>query len=75
MDIGVQNGGLIDFFSAEDTFRLIAEAGFKSVDWNINRAWDKNEIRAKKLKHCIFEDSVEEIETYYKEEIESQKIK
>ncbi len=73
MEVGVQNGGLIDNWSVEDTYRMIAEAGFKSVDWNINRAWDKNMVRAKKLEHCIFEDSLEEIEAYYKEEIDAMR--
>lgn len=73
MEIGVQNGGLIRCWGPEETYRLIAEAGFKTVDWNIDHAWDKTKIRARQLEHCIFEDSLEEIEAYYKEELDAMK--
>lgn len=73
MEIGVQNGGLIGFWGAENTYRMIAEAGFKSVDWNINTAWNRKAIAEKRIEHCVYDDSLEEIEAYFREQLDAMK--
>ena len=67
--ICVQTGGIIRFWGYEEGYRLIKEAGFDAVDWNINSEWNGTEIKQKILSHCIFEDPLEEIEAHFAEEL------
>lgn len=71
MDISVQTGGLFPDWGLEpeEAYRMIRQAGFDGVDWNLNQAWDTMEVRKKILKHCIFEDSLEEIQAHFAREL------
>lgn len=71
MNISVQSGGLIRFWGYEKGYKMIREAGFDGIDWNIDGAWSGAEVKKKILKHCIFEDSLEEIQAHYKEELDA----
>ncbi len=70
MLISVQSGGIISRYKDKETgYRLIREAGFKALDWNMDRAWDSEKLQKKQLDHCIFEDSLEEIQNHYAAEL------
>lgn len=74
MQISVQTGGVIPFWGFEEGYRMIKEAGFDGIDWNIDNVWDRDDLKAQlennQLKHCIFEDSLEDIMAYYQEELD-----
>ncbi len=71
MYISVQSGGVIpECEDMEKGYRMIREAGFEALDWNLDHAWDSAKIRRKELEHCIFEDSLEEIQAHYAGELE-----
>ncbi len=70
MKISIQTGGLVNYRGLEEGYRLIREAGFEAIDWNIDSAWDSSQFKKKQLPHCIFEDSLEDIHSYYREELE-----
>lgn len=71
MDISVQTGGLIPNWGLEpeEAYGMIRNAGFDGIDWNLNQAWETMEVRKKILKHCIFEDSLEEIQAHFAREL------
>ncbi len=70
MKISVQTGGIVpDCGDMEKGYRWIREAGFQALDWNIDKAWNSAKVAKKQLEHCIFEDSLEEIQNYYAEEL------
>ncbi|MBQ8310434.1 MAG: sugar phosphate isomerase/epimerase [Clostridia bacterium] len=73
MKICVQSQDLIDQFGFEDGYRMIREAGFEGIDWNIDHAWRFGELlKAERLENlCIFEQSQEDILAYYREELEA----
>ena len=69
MDISVQNGGLTNFVGYEEGYRLIREAGFDGIDWNIDMEWKNKEINQRILSECIFTRSQEEIMAHFQEEL------
>ncbi|MCI8623967.1 MAG: sugar phosphate isomerase/epimerase [Provencibacterium sp.] len=71
MLICVQTGGVSDELGFERGCGLLRESGFEGIDWNINRAWDQEELRAGKLSGCIFEKPLPEILAYYREDLEA----
>lgn len=73
MDISVQTGAVVPQWGAEKGYRMIREAGFDGIDWGLDEAWNRSEIQKKKITHCIFEDSMESILAYYREELEEIK--
>ena len=46
MRLCVQNGGLFERCSIEETYRIISRAGFDSVDYNMDNALTASEIRS-----------------------------
>ncbi len=69
MYISVQTGGITDN-DPEKGYRLIREAGFDGIDWNLDHAWNNAKVKNRQLEHCIFEDSLEEIQAHYAQELE-----
>ncbi|MCI8887080.1 MAG: sugar phosphate isomerase/epimerase [Hungatella sp.] len=69
MDISVQTGGIVSRWGPRDGCRLIREAGFDGIDWGIDEAWDRSQVQKGNLGHCVFQDSLEEIQAYYREEL------
>ena len=63
MKLSIQSQNLVDTFGAKQAYSLIREAGFEAIDWNIDTAWDFDEVKkSKELKNlCIFEKSLDEI--------------
>lgn len=71
MKIGVQSQNLVDEYGKEKAYRMIREAGFESIDWNIDHAWSFGNVCKSKTFEglCIFEKSLPEIMDYYADEI------
>lgn len=67
MDISIQTGSIVNQYGVEKGYRMIAEAGFTAVDWNIDV-----ELTGAKLSKattlsdlCIFEKPLEEMLKYF----------
>ena len=67
MKISIQSETLVKYYGMEDAYGMIGEAGFEALDWNIDTAWNFDEVKAsEKLENlCIFEKSLEEIQEHY----------
>ncbi|MBR2353580.1 MAG: sugar phosphate isomerase/epimerase [Clostridia bacterium] len=72
MKLSVQNGNLNAQFGHEQAYRMIREAGFDAIDWNLDHALTKAMLAsATELRNlCIFEKELPEIHAYYAEELE-----
>lgn len=75
MKISIQTGDLTTQYGIENGYRMIAEAGFEAVDWNLDHALSFSEVKAaEKLEELsIFEKSMDEILAYYDEELSAMK--
>ncbi|MBQ9805732.1 MAG: sugar phosphate isomerase/epimerase [Clostridia bacterium] len=71
MKISVQSQRLTGQYGIREAYRMIREAGFEAIDWNIDTEWSFKEVTAaEKLEGlCIFERSQEEIDAYFAEEL------
>ena len=71
MKISTQTYNLVGEYGIRDAYRMIREAGFEAIDWNIDTALDFDQmLAAEKLEGlCIFERSQEEIDAYFAEEL------
>ena len=74
MDISVQSGTIVYDVGFEKGYKLIRDAGFTAIDWNIDNALTgarlKEAAATNSLKDiCIFERSLDEVLEYYAEEL------
>lgn len=71
MKICIQSQRLVSQYGAEDAYRMIREAGFEGIDWNIDTEWNFSAVKAaERLEDlCIFEKSQEEIDAHFAEEL------
>lgn len=71
MKISIQSQRLTGQYGIEKAYRMIREAGFEAVDWNIDTEWKFDEVKtAEKLENlCIFEKSQDELDTYFAAEL------
>lgn len=71
MKISIQSETLVKYYGMEDAYGMIREAGFEAIDWNIDTAWDFEQVKkAERLEGlCIFEKSQEEIAAHFAEEL------
>ncbi len=71
MKLSVQSGNVVDELGYEEGYRLIAEAGFEAIDWNLDHSWTYSKLqKAAELKDlCIFEKELPEILAHYEEEL------
>ncbi len=71
MKIAIQNGNLPFDFGEEKTYRMIREAGFEAIDWNVDHALKGKVLgAATELKDlCIFEKELPEVLAHYAEEL------
>ncbi len=71
MKISVQSQNLVREFGAESAYRMMREAGFEAVDWNIDHGWKFSEVlKAPGLEGLsIFEKPIDDILEYYSEEL------
>lgn len=72
MELSIQSQNLVDDYGTELAYKMIKEAGFAAIDWNIDHAWSYARVKsAEKLEGlCIFEKSLSEILDYYAEELD-----
>ena len=70
MLLTIQTGDVVDELGFEAGYKVLREAGFEALDWNIDHAWNQAKIRKGELSGCVFEKSPEEVLAYYAEEIE-----
>ena len=74
LKISVQDGGIIGFFGVEKGYKMIAEAGFEGIDWNINNDAPGSHIRNGTIHgNTIFEKPLDEVLAYYKPRIDAIK--
>lgn len=73
MRICIQSQDLVDNYGFADAYRMIREAGFTGIDWNLDHAWDFKKVeKAPELRGlCVFEKSLPEIMEYYREELDA----
>ncbi len=70
MNVGIQTGGLIKHVGIKEGYSMIAEAGFTSIDWNINGAMLSTTIRdGSCVGNALFERPLDEVEAYFAEEL------
>ncbi len=74
MVLSVQTGGIIERFGVERTYKLIADAGFTAVDWNIDHAWAHRGAEFDEngnFTGCIFDHPMEQILAFYRSELDA----
>ena len=71
MDICVQTGDVVVDFGFEKGYKMIREAGFEAVDWNIDHALSRATLtNATELQNiCIFEKPLSEVLAYYEPQL------
>lgn len=71
MDICVQSGTVVYEFGFEKGYKMIRDAGFDAIDWNIDNELSRSTLeRASELKNlCIFEKPLEEVLAYYEPQL------
>ena len=71
MKLSIQSQKLTGQYGIEAAYRMIREAGFEAIDWNLDTEWKISEVKtAKKLENlCIFEKSQDEIDAYFAVEL------
>ena len=70
MELCVQSGTIVYDFGFEAGYKMIREAGFTAIDWNIDTALNRAGLKSKPLKDlCIFEKTLDEVLEYYAEEL------
>lgn len=70
MEICIQSEKTHLDLGAKAGYRMIKEAGFTGIDWNIDRALDRKALKDLSLGYsCIFEKSLDEVLAFYDEEL------
>ncbi len=72
MKISVQTGNVVDRHGFEKGYKMLKDAGFEAIDWNLDHAWDCGPIYngGYQKGNCIFEKDLQEVIEHYKEELE-----
>ena len=73
MHISGQTGNIVVDFGYELGAKMIREAGFTAVDWNIDHALPQKKLKeATELKNiCVFEKPLDEVLAYYEYQIKA----
>ncbi len=70
MYISVQSGGIVpEWNDMEAGYRMIREAGFDGIDWNLDHAWDRVQVKKGQMGYCIFQEPLEKVHEYYAQEL------
>ena len=71
MKISIQTESLVSDFGKREAYKMIKEAGFEAIDWNINTTWSYPELlSAKELRGLsVFEKTLPEVLNHYDEEL------
>lgn len=60
MKISVQSGTVVYDYGFSKGYRMLREAGFEAIDWNIDNLWEARRIRSGDLSgHCYLAESFE----------------
>ena len=71
MKIGIQTAGIPYDFGAREGYQMIKDAGFETVDWNIDIQLRSADIKGNTVAGNIFEKSLDEMLAYYKEDLDA----
>ena len=72
MKLCIQSGGVFGHYGLEEGYRAIKEAGFDSIDLNIDTEFNRNVLRDHMNEgRCIFEKSMPEIMEHFKRELDA----
>ncbi len=71
MKLSVQSAGLDYAFGKEASYRMIREAGFEAIDWNIDRYLTRTMLDCADVLDnlCIFEKELPEVLAFFAEEL------
>ncbi|MBR7184290.1 MAG: sugar phosphate isomerase/epimerase [Clostridia bacterium] len=70
MQISVQSGGLVSNVGPEAGYRMIREAGFTAIDWNIDSSLNRAGMKKLPLENlCIFERPLDEVMAYFADQL------
>ena len=71
MKLSVQSQTFVNDFGTEATYRMLREAGFEAIDWNIDVELSASDVKkADRLEGLtVFEKTQEEIHAYFAEEL------
>lgn len=73
MLISVQNGGL-ERFSPKVYYKMIKDAGFEAVDWNIDHGWDRKQVIENGSKAAtVFTKEMDEILAHWEDQLSAIK--
>ncbi len=71
MLLSVQSATVVNDFGSELGYKMIREAGFQAIDWNIDHSLKAKDLKSAPLEDlCIFEKSLNECLAYYAEQLE-----
>ena len=71
MLLSVQSATVVNDFGSELGYKMIREAGFQAIDWNIDHSLKAKDLKSAPLEDlCIFEKSLDECLAYYAEQLE-----
>lgn len=71
MKIGVQTAGIPYEFGVKEGYKMIRDAGFETVDWNIDIQLRGSDIKANNVAGNVFEKSLDEMLAYYAADLEA----
>ena len=71
MKIGVQTAGIPYDFGCKEGYRMIRDAGFEAVDWNIDMQLRGTDIKANTVAGNVFEKSLDEMLAYYQDHLDA----
>lgn len=71
MKISIESSFILEEYGAENFAKMIKEAGFAAIDWNIEREWPNPDIwQGKTDNHSIFDEPLEKMIEFYTPEAE-----
>lgn len=72
MLVGIQTGGITEKYGNEKGYRMIRDAGFEAIDWNLDHALPRTKLeKATELKNiCIFEEDLDSVMAHYEKELD-----
>ena len=74
MLLTIQTGDVVDELGIQAGYKVLREAGFEALDWNIDHDWNQAKICSGDLSGCVFEKSFEDVLAYYADEIDRGRI-
>lgn len=84
MKLSIQDYATLQRYDQDTAYRLIREAGFEAIDWNVNlqwidglvrSCWDRESIQSGRAirQNCIFDQDIEQICAHYEPALQAIK--